>query len=94
MALLATRAMQLAGHDIQPGQAVDGLWPDLRERTRRALLSTRRVVQDEGEAVMAGDVAPVAPAIGTAVSEAPPAIPAKRKRGRPRKHPLPEASNG
>jgi hypothetical protein len=94
MALIARRPMQLNGHDVQPGQAVDGLWPELRERTRRALLSTRRVVQDEGDAVMAGDAAPVAPAIGTAVSEAPPAIPAKRKRGRPRKHPLPEASNG
>jgi hypothetical protein len=83
MALLATRAMQLAGHEVQPGQAVDGLWPDLRERTRRALLNTRRVVQDEGEAVM--PVGEPAPAVVEVV---------KRKRGRPRKHPLPEASNG
>jgi len=83
MALLATRAMLLSGHEIQVGQAVDGLWPTLRERTRRALLSTRRVVQDEGEVVVsAGEPAP-------AVVEV-----VKRKRGRPRKHPLPEAANG
>jgi hypothetical protein len=79
MALIAQRPMTLHGHEIAVGQAVDGLWPSLRERTRRALLSTRRVVQEAGDAV---------PAPAEPVGAAPP----KRKRGRPRKHP--EVLNG
>lgn len=77
--LIARRGMTLDGQAVEPGQVLDGIWPGLRERTRRALLGNNWV----DEVVSTGVPSTGLPSTGLPSTE--PAAPPPKKRGRPRK---------
>lgn len=86
---IAGREMILNGQAVAQGQVLDGIWPTLRERNRRALLANKHVI-----VVPLGDA--VVPELSTTSStgsstgyvpppSTEPAPTTKRKRGRPKK---------
>lgn len=56
--IVAKRALLLDGARVEAGQVLDGIWGDLRERTRRALLANNWVGE---EVATAAPPAPVTP---------------------------------
>lgn len=83
--LIASRAFALDGKAVTAGQVLDGIWPALRERTRRVLLSERWVIDADHDARVRAEqarAAAVAATIGHPTTEP---APVPRKRGRPRK---------